>query len=170
MHQSPDEMLDVVNERDEVVGRAPRREVHARGLLHRAVHLFVFNSRGGLFVQKRSMNKDRNAGKYDSSAAGHVDSGEDYDTAAAREVREELNLDTPLRRILKVAACEETDWEHVWLYECHTDDPIRFNTEEIESARFWTLADVERLTTRESELCAPSFVKLFAEWRRARIN
>ena len=64
-HQSPDEIFDVVNERDEVIGRATRSEVHERGLLHRAVHIFVFNSRGELFIQKRSMSKDRNAGKYD---------------------------------------------------------------------------------------------------------
>ena len=53
-----EEIFDVVNERDEVVGQAARREVHRRGLLHRAVHVLVFNSRGEVFLQKRSMKKN----------------------------------------------------------------------------------------------------------------
>lgn len=164
-HQSADEIFDVVNERDEVIGRATRREVHERGLLHRAVHIFVFNSRGELFVQKRSLAKDRNAGKFDSSAAGHLDAGEDYDRAAQRELREELNLTAPLRRVLKVAACAETDWEHVWLYECHTDQPIQINAQEIESGEFLSLEEAARLVEERTADCAPSFVHLFRQWK-----
>ena len=82
-----EEIFDVVNERDEVVGRAPRKEVHARGLWHRAVHVLVFNARGEVFLQKRSLKKDIAAGKWDSSASGHLDTGEDYDAGAVREVR-----------------------------------------------------------------------------------
>src|SRR5277367_4925116 len=88
-----EEIFDIVNERDEVVGQNTRREVHARGLWHRAVHVLVFNARGEVFLQKRSMRKDIAAGKWDSSSSGHLDSGEDYDACAVREVREELGLD-----------------------------------------------------------------------------
>jgi isopentenyldiphosphate isomerase len=84
-----EEIFDIVNERDEVVGQNTRREVHARGLWHRAVHVLVFNARGEVFLQKRSMRKDIAAGKWDSSASGHLDSGEDYDACA---VREEIGL------------------------------------------------------------------------------
>jgi isopentenyldiphosphate isomerase len=88
-----EEIFDVVNERDEVIGRATRRKVHARGLRHRAVHVLVFNARGEVFLQKRSMLKDTAKGKWDSSSSGHLDSGEDYDACAARELREEIGLD-----------------------------------------------------------------------------
>ena len=83
------EFFDVVNERDEVIGRATRSDVHARGLLHRAVHIMVYNSRGEVFLQKRSMKKDRQPGLWDSSSSGHVDSGEDYDACTVRELRED---------------------------------------------------------------------------------
>ena len=73
----------------------PRSEVHRLGLLHRAVHVLVFNSRGEIFLQKRSMTKDREPGKWDSSSSGHVDSGEDYDACAVRELREEIGLIVP---------------------------------------------------------------------------
>ena len=88
-----EEIFDVVNERDEVVGQAPRQEVHARGLWHRAVHVLVFNARGEIFLQKRSLKKDIAAGKWDSSASGHLDTGEAYDACAVREVREEIGLE-----------------------------------------------------------------------------
>ena len=87
-----EEIFDVVNERDEVIGRAPRSEVHARGLRHRATHVLVFNPRGEVFLQKRSIMKDRQPGMWDSSASGHLNSGEGYDACAVREVREELGV------------------------------------------------------------------------------
>ena len=82
-----EEVFDVVNERDEVIGQNTRRQVHRLGLMHRAVHVLVFNAGGQVFLQKRSMLKDRQPGLWDSSASGHVDAGEDYDTCVVREVR-----------------------------------------------------------------------------------
>ena len=87
-----EEIFDVVNERDGVIDAKPRSEVHRLGLLHRAVHALVFNSHGEIFLQKRSMTKDREPGKWDSSTSGHVDSGEDYDACSIRELREEIGL------------------------------------------------------------------------------
>ena len=87
-----EEIFDVVNEHDEVIGRRPRCEVHRLGLKHRAVHVLVFNSRGEVFLQKRSMKKDTAAGLWDSSSSGHVDSGEEYDACAVRELGEEIGL------------------------------------------------------------------------------
>ena len=102
-----EEIFDVVNERDEVIGRQTRGEVHRLGLIHRAVHVLVFNAAGQVFLQKRSMKKDRQPGLWDSSASGHVDADEDYDACAARELREEIGLQLPdaPRRLFKLAAC-----------------------------------------------------------------
>src|SRR5580658_3200257 len=88
----PGEFFDVVDERDAVVGRASRREVHAHRLMHRAVHVLVFDDTGRVFLQKRSMKKDIAPGLWDSSCSGHVDSGESYDVAAVREFAEELGV------------------------------------------------------------------------------
>src|SRR5882724_4390992 len=102
-----EEIFDVVNERDEVIGQNLRREVHRLGLRHRAVHVLVFNRRGELFLQKRSMTKDTFPGAWDSSASGHVDSGEDYDACAIRELREEIGLETkhPPERLFRIESC-----------------------------------------------------------------
>ena len=129
-----EEIFDVVNQRDEVVGQAPRREVHRTGLKHRAVHVLVFNARGEVFLQKRSMTKDTFPGAWDSSASGHLDTKEEYDACALREVREELGvvLTTVPRRQLRIEACRETGQEFVWVYECRHEGPFVLHPEEIE--------------------------------------
>lgn len=141
-----EEIFDVVNERDEVIDRQPRSEVHARGLPHRAVHVLVFNSRGQIFLQKRSMKKDRQPGVWDSSTSGHVDAGEDYDACAVRELREEigLSLTQPPRRLFKIDACEETDAEFVWIYRCENEGPFTLHPDEIDEGGWFTPAEVTR--------------------------
>jgi len=141
-----EERFDVVNERDEVIGQQPRREVHRLGLMHRAVHVLVFNAAGQVFLQKRSMKKDRQPGLWDSSTSGHVDGGEDYDACAVRELDEEigLRLDTTPQRLFKLAACAETDQEHVWVYRCEAEGPFRLHPEEIERGDWFAPAEVTR--------------------------
>ena len=129
-----EEIFDVVNDRDEVIGQERRSEVHRLGLQHRAVHVLIFNQRGEVFLQKRSMKKDRQPGLWDSSSSGHLDHGEDYDACAVRELREELGLAVtqPLQRLFKIDACEETDQEFVWIYRCASEGPFDLNAEEID--------------------------------------
>lgn len=141
-----EEIFDVVNERDEVVGQAPRSEVHAKKLLHRAVHVLVFNARGQVFLQKRSMLKDTAKGKWDSSSSGHVDSGEDYDPCAVREVWEEigLKLERPPERILRLEACADTGQEFVWVYRCQSEGPFTLHPEEIERGDWFAPEEITR--------------------------
>ncbi|MCU0750932.1 MAG: 16S rRNA (adenine(1518)-N(6)/adenine(1519)-N(6))-dimethyltransferase RsmA, partial [Akkermansiaceae bacterium] len=76
--QKDDEIFDVVDENDQVIAQERRADVHARDLRHRAVHVFVSNKYGEIFLQKRSRLKDKHPGVWDSSASGHLDTGEDY--------------------------------------------------------------------------------------------
>ena len=154
-----EEIFDVVNEHDEVIDRKPRSEVHARGLLHRAVHVLVFNSRGEIFLQKRSMTKDREAGKWDSSSSGHVDSGEGYDACAVRESREELGLrlTAPPQKLFKIGACDETDAEFVWVYRCENEGPFQLHPNEIECGGWFTPEKVTRWIAEKPEELAGAF-------------
>ena len=141
-----EEIFDIVNERDEVVGQNTRREVHARGLLHRAIHVLVFNSRGEIFLQKRSTTKDREPGKWDSSSSGHVDSGEDYDACAVRELREEIGLIVPKtpELLFKIDACAETDQEFVRIYRCWAEGPFELQPDEIDRGEWFVPEAVTR--------------------------
>ena len=158
------EIFDVVNERDEVVGQSPREEVHRLGLMHRAVHVLVFNSRGQIFLQKRSMNKDRQPGLWDSSASGHVDSGEGYDACAVREVREEigLRLKASPERVFKLTASPETDQEHVWVYRCTSEGPFTLNEDEIERGGWFAPEKVTRWIAERRHEFASAFVVIWS--------
>jgi isopentenyl-diphosphate delta-isomerase type 1 len=137
-----EEIYNVVDENDKVIGSAPREEIHRLGLKHRAVHILVFNSKGEVFLQKRSMKKDRCPGLWDSSASGHVDREETYDDTAKRELHEELGIlckDSPTR-LFKLPASEETDNEHVYVYCARHEGPFNLNKDEIETG-LWVSPD-----------------------------
>jgi isopentenyldiphosphate isomerase len=162
-----EDIFDIVNECDEVIGRALRSEVHARGLLHRAVHVLVFNSRGEIFLQKRSMKKDRQPGVWDSSCSGHVDSGEDYDQTAVRELLEEisLTLNTPPQRLFKIDAREETDAEFVWVYRCESEGPFELHPDEIETGGWFAPERIVAWIAEKPQDFATAFIliwKLFS--------
>jgi isopentenyldiphosphate isomerase len=156
-----EEWFDVVNERDEVVRRATRRDVHATGLWHRAVHVLVFDGAGRVFLQKRSMQKDLSPGLWDSSCSGHVDSGEDYDSAAARELGEEIGVESPSgsppSRWFRIDACEPTGWEFVWVYRLRYDGPLTLAPAEIQYGEWVAPEEVTaRVATKPDDFC-PSF-------------
>jgi isopentenyldiphosphate isomerase len=159
------EIFDVVNERDEVIGQQSRSEVHRLGLMHRAVHVLVFNARGQVLLQKRSMTKDRQPGLWDSSASGHVDAGEDYDACAVRELGEEigLRLNAAPERLFKLAACAETDQEHVWVYRCEAEGPFRLQPEEIETGGLFTPEEVTRWMAERPEEFASALLVIWGK-------
>ena len=142
-----EDIFDVVDENDSVVGNKPRSAVHAEGLRHRAVHVLVFNEEGEVFIQKRSQNKDTWPGAWDSSCSGHVDSGEDYEEAAIRELREELDWrpEGKLEFLFKLSPCEATGQEFIKVYRTAGSGPFRLNPDEIDLGEW---ADIPNLLKR----------------------
>lgn len=159
------EIFDIVNEEDCVIGQHPRAEVHRLMLRHRAVHVLVFNSRGQIFLQKRSMTKDCHPGVWDSSSSGHVDSGEDYDACAVREVREEIGLELQSvpERLFKIAACDQTGMEFVWVYRCESEGPFVLHPEEISEGAWFDVIEVSEWIGRAPEEFAPAFVMIWSK-------
>ena len=157
--QRDDEIFDLVNEHDEVIGQATRREVHRRGLRHRAVHVLVFNAAGQIFLQKRSLAKDTSPGAWDSSAAGHLDAGENYDAAAVRELREELGWTAarPPECWRRVEACAETGQEFVRVYRAAAEGPFTLHPGEIERGEWFAPAEVTRWMAERPKDFASSF-------------
>jgi isopentenyldiphosphate isomerase len=158
-----EEIFDVVNERDEVVGRERRSVVHRTGLKHRAVHVLMFNSRGEVFLQKRSMSKDTHPGVWDSSSSGHLDCGEEYDPCAVREVREELGYELKCEptRVLKIDACEQTGQEFVWVYRCESEGPFKLHPEEIEDGKWFSVEDVSNWMKARPQDFAPALLLIW---------
>lgn len=161
----PEEIFDVVNDRDEVIGRERRSEVHRTGLKHRAVHVLIFNERGQIFLQKRSMSKDTHPGTWDSSSSGHLDCGEEYDTCAVREVREELGvgLAAAPERVMKINACEETGQEFVWIYRARHEGPFVLHPEEISEGGWFAPEAVTKWMSDRPHEFAPALRLI---WRK----
>ena len=153
------EIFDVVDEADRPIGRATRHEVHARNLRHRAVHILVFNARGDLFLQKRSRWKDKHPLLWDSSAAGHVNAGQEYAPTAERELEEEIGISAPVEEIARLAAGPGTGWEFVRLYRARHEGPFRLAPSEIECGAFFTLEQVRRWTAARPQDFAPGLLE-----------
>ena len=156
-----EELFDVVDEDDKVIGQASRRDVHEKSLLHRAVHILVFNPDGDLFLQKRSMSKDENPGLWDTSAAGHVGAGEDYHQTAQRELEEELGISESLKLYTSIKACPETLWEHIRIYTCETRKIISINTEEIDEGKFCEMGRISSALRKERHRFTSTFNLIF---------
>jgi isopentenyl-diphosphate delta-isomerase type 1 len=168
-HANPDELFDVVDSADRAIAQAPRREVHARKLLHRAVHVMVHDPSGRLFLQRRSLSKDTFPGCWDSSCSGHVDAGEDYPIAARRELGEELgwyDVSLPLRPLLKLRACPETGYEFIQIFlmgPC--SGPFELHPEEITEGRWIVPADLDILVRENPDQVAGALRLLWAQHR-----
>lgn len=163
-----EEYFDVVDENDQVIGQETRATVHAQNLLHRAVHILIFNEAGELLLQKRSPFKDLHPHLWVTSCSGHVDAGESYETACAREIHEELGLNPapPLEPLFKLTPCEETGWEFVWIYRGLHNGPFHFQEEEISEVRFFPVSEINNWIQNKPQELTPSFHLIWKKYKK----
>ena len=142
------EMLDVVNDDDRVQFRATRERVHREYHIHRSVMFFVFDEDGRVFVNKRSATKEAYPGYWSIACGGHVLSGESYDGAVEREIREEVGLTTRPTFITSFKKRTADERENVKVYGVVAErDPVLF-ADEIEQGQFATLAELNEMLGR----------------------
>ena len=143
-----EELLDVVTENGEIIKTLPRSEIHGNpSLMHRVVHVLVFNSSNELFLQKRSMSKDVAPGKWDTSVGGHVNSGETLEEAVRREMEEELGITgSDLDFLYTYIHSNDYESELVYTYSCIFDGRIIFQEDEIDDVRPWSLSEIKENT------------------------
>jgi 16S rRNA (adenine1518-N6/adenine1519-N6)-dimethyltransferase len=159
------EMFDVVDENDHVLRQASRHDVHKNHWRHRAVHIFVFNRAGELFLQKRSRWKDAHPSRWDSSAAGHVNAGDDYEETAIREVGEEMGAKVDRVELLaRIEANAMTGWEFVHLFRAEHEGPFQLPPAEIETGGFFPVAVIKEWIARRQEDFATGFLECFRRW------
>lgn len=163
--QPPDEeILAIVNDRDEVIGSLDRREIHRSGLRHRAVHILVFNEDRHLLLQKRAAHKDVNPGLWDTSAAGHVAWGESYEAAAKRELHEELGImKGSLNPCARLNAEAETGFEFVEVFTSQHRGDLEPDWHEITELQWVPIEEINLRVAAEDPTLTRSFQKIWRE-------
>ena len=164
-----DEYLDLVDENDNVVGKKKRSEVYAEHLSNfRVVNVFIVNSKGEIWIPRRTADKRIFPLCLDMSMGGHVESGETYEDALKRETQEELNIDidkTPFRFLGHLTPLKDGVSAYENVYEVKMDETPNFNKNDF-IEYFWLTpkALFERIANGEkTKNDLPKLVKIFYE-------
>jgi isopentenyldiphosphate isomerase len=159
-----EEILDIIDENDTVIRTATRQEVRDNHLLHRGSCAFVFNSKGEIFVHKRTSTKHLYPGRYDMACGGGVDSGETYEEGAKRELNEELGIKNAELKFLFKFRWNDRDQNCIsGVYKCIYDEKMNLQEEEIESGSFVTLEQLNKLIKKE-KFC-PDSLKMYLKYQ-----
>ena len=149
---------------------ATRKEAHEHGLWHRSVGLWLFTKDGRVAIQRRSLFKDTNPGKWQKSVAGHVSSGQSVFDAVLNEAREELGIELERDDVEFIAALpligrgatprfgKYVDKEYKFIFMCMIEERnFDFNPDEVSAVEFRLLHDVfEKFMSGDSEFCPMS--------------
>lgn len=162
-----EEYFPIINIDGEVIGKATRKECHSGAmLLHPVVHLHIFRPGGYIYLQKRSLNKDIQPGKWDTAVGGHVDYGESIETALHREAGEELGLkDINPDKLVRYIFQSEIEQEMVNVYYINVGDDFApsFDPIEIDDARFWYFDEINEVIGKG--ILTPNFEKEYIRIR-----
>jgi len=145
------EWLPLVDLEGKVTGKAPRAACHTnKDLLHPVVHMHVFNTKGELYLQKRSLNKLIQPGKWDTAVGGHIAFGEDLMQSLNREAFEEIGLTAfnPLF-VSKYKWVADIESELVYVFITITDQPLQTQNNEIDDALFWPIHKLKHAIGKE---------------------
>ncbi|MBN2429794.1 MAG: NUDIX domain-containing protein [Deltaproteobacteria bacterium] len=162
-----EEIFEIVDGDDRVIGQALRSECHGNpGLIHRVAHILVFNGSQQVLLQKRSMAKDIQPGRWDTSVGGHLMPGEGYLAAAVREAQEEVGLnDIDLEFLYYSQIRNNIESENIATFRAFSEGPFEFNCSEIDELRFWEPHEV--LNKIGQGVFTPNFEeewKLYLQW------
>jgi isopentenyl-diphosphate delta-isomerase type 1 len=147
-----EEIFDVVDENDNVIGKATRKEVHNKKLIHRSVMFFIFDKKGRILVTQRTKAKDMFPEYWSITLGGHVNSGESYDEAVVREAKEEAGVENKpfFMGIINKRITEEK--ENSKIYEFVTDKRIKLDKGELKQGMFLTMEELKDKIKKEKFL------------------
>ena len=163
---SAEELVDIIDEDDRVVGQAPRREIRQHNLRHRCVYILVFGSDGRLLIHQRTQTKDVFPGYWDVAFGGVLGAGEIYDDAALRELQEECGLTgIVLQRQFPIEYEQEDNRIRVVLYTAVSDGPFVLQAEEVVRVE-WVRAEAVESLARQRQFC-PDGLAVLRRYRGA---
>ncbi len=161
--QEPIEWLPLLNNKGEIIGKAPRSVCHSdKTLLHPVVHLHVINSKGEIYLQKRPMNKLVQPGKWDAAVGGHISYGEDVETSLEREAEEEIGIkDFKADLVARYIWESDVEREYVFCFMTRYNGNMKPNRTELADGRFWSRSEIK--SNLGKDVFTPNFEE---EYRR----
>ncbi|HTE84709.1 MAG TPA: NUDIX domain-containing protein [Dehalococcoidia bacterium] len=164
------EELDVVDDADRVLARASRARIHDEYLIHRSVMFFVLDEEDGVFVNQRSALKPMYPSFWSIAFGGHVQAGETYEEAVAREVEEETGLRDRVFSITSFQKRTADERENVKVYGVRAREELRLFADEIEQGRFVTMAELNEMLGHFDFLPeTPTLLKTLTEYTARRL-
>ncbi len=159
--------LNIVNENDEVIGKESRENIHKMGLLHREVHVWIYNDKGEILFQKRAADKDTYPGLLDASAGGHVEPGESYEEAALKELKEETGLKADFNDLIfitkirsksldKITSMTNNVIRQIFAYKYHGKaEDLKLENGKADSLEFWPINKILNISEKEKKKFIP---------------
>lgn len=160
-----EELIDILDENQKVIGQTSRKQAHKSGVWHRAVHGYLVNSKGEVVMQRRSKNKDLFPEYWDGSFAGHVDAGEATVVTAIRECKEELGIELKEEDLEYLFTAVDTmEWaglrnnEFVDVYLCRMEfDNFKTQKEEVAEIKVVPIGDFIKMVERRDKNLFPHY-------------
>lgn len=164
---SPASLIDVVDEQNRPIGVVRRRDVFRLRASFRTVHVLIFSSRGELLLQRLTWTRDGEPGRWGSSAAGYLHTGEGYPAAARRQVAEELGLPAPLAEVGVTCMHDGAVAQFAGVFSATADHPLGAGPPQLMEITFRELAEVEQDMAAHPDDYTETLRHVLDFWRQA---
>jgi len=145
-----EEIFDIVDENDSVIGKATRKEVHTKGHIHRSVLFFLLNKEKKVFVNQRSASKEFYPSCWSIVFGGHVGSGESYEATVVREAKEEAGVEgKPIFLSDFKRRFDKEDKENSKVYAFMVSSEPELDHSEIKHGSFMAIKELEQKLKKE---------------------
>lgn len=164
------EKIDIFNEKNEPLEtQRSMLSAHLFNMWHRSAHIWIYNSKGELLLQRRSEEMSTFPGKWDLSAAGHLDAGESPEQGALRELKEEIGIkakkeDLEFSKVKKISQdlkflgvpTKNNEFCYIYL-TAYTGDvsELKMQESEVDNLKFFDLQELKRMLKRKEEKFVP---------------
>ncbi len=162
MRRGSNQVLDRVDLRDRVIGLVARQDVFHEGAGFRVAHLLLRNRRSQVLLQRLADGRKRHPGRWGSSVAAYVASGEDYADAVRRRTRQELGVEVGDLTHLGTILMEEEGGssKFVAVFSAQWDGEIQIDRSHVSDVRFSAVRDIQRDLEAEPNRFTPTFLRL----------
>lgn len=153
--------LNIIDENDNIIGKDTRENIHKNGLLHREIHVWVYNKNGEILFQRRAKTKDTYPDLLDASVGGHVEIGDDYLTTAVKELAEETGIKAEAKDLIYITKMRRSSYDDktgminnvirkIYAYEFNGDaKELKLEEGKSTSLEFWKIDRILHLTDEE---------------------